>query len=271
MKTKTIKSVILLMAVYLFAKPAAAQFAYFHVGGGYGFPSSTQNIDGLSNYTQNSNSISAEQINLSFGKGINLNGAFGYMFTDYVGAELGVNYLMSSSWQSKQTYGSDFEEIKMDANMLRINPTVVLQGESSTITPYIKVGMLLGFGTIERVNTDKSTFGLLEDTYEYTGGMGIGFNAALGANFEIGDNMFLFGEFAFTNMSYGPSKGSLTKTTIDGKDMLSTYNTSEKEYQFLDNYSQKGAQNDNEPTKSLKNYYSFGSVGLNIGFKMTFN
>jgi hypothetical protein len=193
------------------------------------------------------------------------------MFTDYVGAELGVNYLMSSSWQSKQTYGSDLVEIKMDANMLRINPTVVLQAESSTITPYIKVGMLLGFGTITSVNTDKSTFGLLEDTYEYKGGMGLGFNAALGANFEIGDNMFLFGEFAFTNMSYGPSKGSLTKTTIDGKDMLSTYTTSEKEYQFVDSYSQTGAQNDNEPTKFLKDYYSFGSVGLNIGFKMTFN
>jgi outer membrane protein W len=260
------------MAVYLFIKPVAAQFAFFHVGGGYGFPSSTQNLSDLSNYTQNGNTISREQINLSFGKGIYLNGAVGYMFNDNIGAELGVNYLMSSSWQSKQTNGSYYYEQKMDANMLRINPMVVLQGESSAITPYIKVGMLLGFGTIEMVATDNNTWGLDEEAYEFTGGMGIGYNAALGANFEIGDNMFLFGEFAITNMSYGPSKGSLTKSTNDGVDVLSNLNTSEKEFEYLDNYSEpRIPPKDNEPTKSLKNYYSFGSIGLNIGFKMTFN
>jgi hypothetical protein len=280
MKTKNIKTLILLITVYFMSKPLTAQYAYFHLGGGYGLPSSPVNFDGLSNSTDDGTTVTNEQIKLSLGKGINLNGAFGYMFNDYFGAELGVNYLMSSAWESKSTTtdgpnNSAITVNTIDASMTRINPMFILQSESSAITPYAKLGMMIGFGTIKNtINLTDDNFGnaiKLEGEYEMSGGIGIGFNAALGANFEIGDNMFLFGELAFVNMSYSPTKGEITKYNANGNDLLSDMDVSDKKVEFVDSYELNGPQPSTEPSKELKNKNPFGSVGLNIGFKMTFN
>ena len=67
MKTKNIKTLILLITVYFMSKPLTAQYAYFHLGGGYGLPSSPVNFDGLSNSTDDGTTVTNEQIKLSFG------------------------------------------------------------------------------------------------------------------------------------------------------------------------------------------------------------
>jgi len=280
MKTKNIKTLILLITVYFISKPLTAQYAYFHLGGGYGLPSSPINSEGLSNLTVDASTVTREQVKLSLGKGVNLNGAFGYMFNDNFGAELGVNYLMSSDWEYKSTINngpnaSETEVNTIDASMTRINPMFILQTESSAITPYAKLGMLIGFGSIK--STFRSTeisFGnefKFEAESKLSGGIGIGFNAALGANFEIGDNMYIFGELAIVNMSYSPANGELTKYIVNGSDNLSKLDMSDKKVEFVDSYEQSGTSPSTEPAKVLTEKYPFGSIGLNIGFKMTFN
>lgn len=280
MKNKNIKNLILLISVYFISKPLTAQYAYFHIGGGYGLPSSPINSEGFSNLTDDGNTFTNEQIKLSLGKGINLNGAFGYMFNDNFGAELGVNYLMSSAWEAKSTEisGTSFSDVTVntiDASMTRINPMFVLQSESSTITPYAKLGMVIGFGSIKNtISSTQKSFGnelKIAGEVELSGGIGIGFNAAIGANFEIGDNMFLFGELAFVNMSYSPTNGEFTKFSVNGEDNLSDMDVSDKKVVFVDSYEQSGTQPSTEPSKDLKQKIPFGSVGLNIGFRMTFN
>lgn len=280
MKIKNIKTLILLISVYFISKPLTAQYAYFHAGGGYGLPSSPINFEGFSNTTDDGNTFTNEQVKLSLGKGINFNGAFGYMFNDNFGAELGVNYLMSSTWESKSTISSGtinsgLEVTTIDASMTRINPMFVLQSESSAITPYAKLGMVIGFGSIKNTfNTTENNFGnvtTFESAAKLSGGIGIGFNAALGANFEIGDNMFIFGELAFVNMSYSPANGELTKYIVNGNDNLSKLDVNDKKAVFVDSYEQSGTTPSTEPSKVLTEKYPFGSVGLNIGFRMTFN
>jgi hypothetical protein len=81
MKKNYFKMLFLIFVINLLSAPLLfAQGAYLNINSGYATSMSTQNLSGFENYTFDSYSMKSEQINFSFGKGLNFGADFGYMF-----------------------------------------------------------------------------------------------------------------------------------------------------------------------------------------------
>ena len=279
MKNNSLKSLLVLLCAGLNFSAVIAQGAYFTLGTGYNLPASTQTLDALSfsNETNTVNTTTYEQNYVSLGKGLSAGGAFGYMFNENIGAELGISYLMGSTWECVTAYNSPasggtakFTD-QISSKMTRINPQIVMSMEANKITPYAKVGLLLGMGSMSLMSKSEYIDGTIEQSLLFNGGIATGFTTTIGASYALNDKISLFGDLNFVNMSYSPTKGMITKYTEDGVDLLPSLDPIDKEIQFVDSY----VEDDNiqpsitEPTKALKIKFPFSSAGIHIGLKYT--
>jgi len=279
MKNNSLKSLLVLLCAGLNFSAAIAQGAYFTLGTGYNLPASTQTLDAMSfsNETITDNTTTYKQNYVSLGKGLSAGGAFGYMFNENIGAELGISYLMGSTWECVTAYSSStsggtakFTD-QVSSKMTRINPQIVMSMEANKITPYVKVGLLLGMGSMSVTSNSEYIDGKIEQTLLLNGGIAAGFTTIIGASYALNDKISLFGDLNLVNMSYSPTKGTITKYTEDGVDLLPSFDPIDKEIQFVDSY----VEDDNiqpsitEPAKALKIKFPFSSAGIHIGLKYT--
>lgn len=257
-----------------------AQATYWQFNAGYDTKMSTQNILFNDEYFINvkgyENSYTVEQIDVSFGKGINGGLAFGYMFSDHFGVELGLSYLFGGKTKSTSEYHYDnesgIEELTIHANMFRILPTLVVgAGNWNGINPYAKLGLACGMGSIKLEYYGNEDGDIESIKADFNGGLAIGMSGAFGAGVHISDNLALLCEISMVNMSYAPAKGILTEAVYNGQDELHQMTTSEKEFDFVEQYTHSFSNPppDSQPTEMLKQKYPFGSVGLKIGLSIS--
>ncbi|MDA8714574.1 outer membrane beta-barrel protein [Flavobacteriales bacterium] len=291
------------LVVGLLSSNASAQGAYVNVGAGFGFGDGSMS---------GSNSVSTNDGNTqtavfgSLGSGLNVGAGFGFMFNENFGAELGVNYLIGSEYTNTfdgttTTSGSgggasittnSGGTYSMSANLLRINPSLVVMGGGDKIKPYAKFGVMLGFGTatVSESFTSSSTDGTTTtssegmSTSELSGGIGFGFSGALGASYSLNDKMSLFAEMNMNNMSWAAMSGiRLTDTSTD-TDPSGTTTTNNLDgattFELQTNYVDEITPTSNtfanpnvletSPRDELKEKVGVGSVGINIGLKISF-
>lgn len=289
MKTNYFKQLSIVFAISLFAKTLLAQGPYVYIDPGFNFKMSTQNIDGFHNFTlvsrvdtsgQTSSLNTYEQVNVSLGKGFTIAGAFGYMFSKHIGAELNLSYLIggknkaesSSTYYTPTNVLSNTGKTSLSGSMFRINPTLVLEGGCENFNPYAKFGLLIGIGSILKVQNDDNNGVLYTRKTCLNGGMALGFNAGIGASYRFCENFFLFGELNMVNLSYAPTRGKLIEATYDGEDVLEDMTIREKETEFVKEYSDEYnvPVDTSEPKKELRQKYPFGSFGINVGVKFRF-
>lgn len=252
--------------------------AYAMLSVGYGLGSGSQNITGFTDKNEDTTSISTEdQVNVSLGKGLCIKLGAGYMINGNLGFELGLSYLLGG--KSTATNTSPFSSNKTKtiessfySSMFMINPSVLIASGMEDINPYAKFGMIIGVGSFNyEKNTTADTFVVVQKT-KYSGGVALGFNAALGCTFTVSDNISIFAEFNLLNMSYSPDQSEIIESTSQGKSLLPDYSIKDK----LTNYYETLATTslspipDTEPNQKLKQSYTFGSIGLNIGVKINF-
>ena len=242
---------------------------------------SSQNLSGFENSTfefySNSYSMKSEQINFSFGKGLNFGADFGYMFNKNLGAEIGVSYLIGGKTISTLTQPNNSTEITVSSKMLRINPSLVITSGFEKINPYAKFGLILGSGyVILSSNQEISGFSGQQSNSEsikLSGAIAIGLTSGIGAIYKINDKLSFFGELNMINLSFAPTKGIKTDFRIDGVDMLPSLPTRQKETEYLDSFTETSSNSnpqDSEPSKKLKQKLPFGSFGLNLGLRVNF-
>lgn len=274
MKKIIILSLITVFACILGVKNAVGQGAYVNINAGYSANMSSQNLYYFNFYnsTSTSNSSTSEQVYVSFGKGLNFGGAFGYMFNENIGAELGLSYLLGGKSTAKDDYKDGTTDYTLSSNMLRINPSLVISSGLDGVNPYAKFGLVIGTGSVNYEYEDNDDGDVYRLKMKMDGGLSMGLNAAIGANFTLSDNMSLFGEINMINMSYAPTKGEVTEVTYNGADMLPDMTTSVKEIEFVDSYtySYGNPPPDSEPNKELKQKLPFGNFGLNFGLRIGF-
>lgn len=272
MKNTKLLISIMLFAGITFAGNMHAQGVYMNLNAGYGMKSSAMNMDYFNfyNYTSSTNSSTTEYIGVSLGKGLNVGGAFGYMFNDNVGAELGLNYLLGGKSKATDEYKDGKTEYALSSNMLRINPSFMVATTTGKVNPYAKFGVVIGLGSVKYRVEDNDDGRLTNITSKYSGGIATGLSGAFGANFWMSDMLSIFAELSMINMSYAPSKGELTEIEVDGKDILSTLNTKQKEIEFVKERTQTSTPTpDSQPRVELKQKMPFGSFGLNFGVRIT--
>jgi len=280
---KTLKISALLFAGLLCANTMSAQkgaYAKFNLG--YNFSLNSDNITTESTTTDGV-TLSEKNITGSFGKGLALGGTFGYMFSDNIGAELGLNYLLGGTFESEDkstgtTTGFEYVSTlnqKFSAKMFQINPSIVLSaGKTKGLNPYARFGIVLGMaGKITNEN-DRVQTGLgaytSKSVNELSGGMALGWSAAFGATYNFSEKLGLFGEMNMINMSWAPTSMTVTESTTDGVDNLPTMDVNQKETEFVDEVKSTDNVSNTVASTALKNNFSFSSLGIQIGLRFQF-
>jgi opacity protein-like surface antigen len=274
MKTK-IGITIMVLATTLLSSRIYSQGIYAKINAGYGLNMSSQNIDYFHfiNYTIDTVSSTQEQVKTSLGKGFVCEGAVGYMFNKNIGAEISVSYLLGAKTKTKQTLYGTIRNNSLAANMLSINPSILIACGFEKINPYAKLGLIVGYGKIIYEDDYTSAGGsLVSEKMELSGGIALGLKAGAGVTYNLSEKLSLFGEINMVNLSYSPTKGKLKKSSIDGTDRLPDMKTSEKEVDFVESYTSdtNTPYTNDVPRKELIETYPFGSAGINVGIQFKF-
>ena len=311
--------IIALLSVFIPSAEMHAQDMYVLIGGGYGL-SAAQNVflatedkssytttytttwDGSSYSYQNSSAGTSESKNIkgtgSFGKGLQMQGVFGYMFNEHIGAELGIGYLRGAGISSKNEYSytmvdqyidltnsaNSYTDSETDAQsnegtfsgrMIRFIPSLRISAGSSKVQPYAKAGLVIGMGAKMKY-TEKYSDSFSSSTYSgedevvYSGRISFGFSGAAGVNYKLSDKIGIFAEAGIINQSWAPKRSELTKSTTNGVNNLTGMSTYDKETEYVDSYTQTfGLPNTSKPSQELKFYFPFSSAGINVGVHFT--
>jgi len=268
-----------------------AQGIYISAGGGYGFSAFPQKItsDINSYQTQNTYTQTINNTIGSFASGVNFNATIGYNFSKHISTEIGISYISGNSYTSNgsiiSNYSYPYSTIsgtnKFQASIWRITPAIKIYSEPSDITPYLKAGIVFGFGGVMIANEDETTVftdslnNITTDaqskTIKYTKGYSIGLMAALGVDYNLSNQFGIYCELTFTGQTWAPEHSEITKLTDNGKDQLPGQTIETTQYNYSNNPSSNLYQHDpNQPLEASKTYYPFSDWGINIGIKYNF-
>ncbi|MCX6226595.1 MAG: outer membrane beta-barrel protein, partial [Bacteroidia bacterium] len=230
---------IMVLAASLLSNRTYSQGIYAKINAGYGLNMGSQRINyfNFTNFSIDTVSSTKEQVNTSLGKGFVVEGAVGYMFNKNIGAEIGISYLLGAKTKTNQVLYGTLRNNSLSANMLRLNPSLVISCGFDKINPYARFGLIVGFGKIRYEDDYTSSGGIVvSEKMEFNGGIAWGLTAGAGASFNISKMLALFGEINMVNLSYAPTHGKLTESTFHGTDRLPNLTKNEKEVDFVDSY-----------------------------------
>ncbi|MEO7991665.1 MAG: outer membrane beta-barrel protein [Chryseolinea sp.] len=262
------------LATICFASTVWAQSSYVSFNVGYAMPMNAQSLESIdfTSYTDKGSATTYEEEKVSLGKGLRVSAAFGRMFTPYIGAELGVSYLMGGKSEAIQDGDIYYNKLTLSSNMISATPTIIFSAGLEKINPYAKIGFTVGSGSIKYTSDEDDEGNISENELKLSGGLAMGFNSAIGVTYQLNDKLSLFGELNMVNLSYAPKKGEFVKATSDGVDILPDASVSDKEIDFVDSYTYdyQNPPSDDVPRQELKQYFSYGSIGINFGLKISF-
>lgn len=295
----------LLVALFL-GLNLSGQGLYFEINAGYGFPSIGTNgvpyyggysLLGNSSYVSmynydnfmNTTTTTGESLGYSYGKGLNFRINAGYDFNKFIGGEIGFAYMLGSSMEvsSYDSYGDvsggtivdlvvfdNSYEVK--GKMFQIVPAIVVSPGFDKFNPYVKFGVIVGFGSYaidwkqvhSATNEPTET---REQTFEFSKGVSVGLSSSLGVQYKFSVATCLFLEANFSNVSYSPKKGELTKSTENGINELPMLTTRDKNIEFVKEFTETRVNynpDENKPRQELKYSVPFSTIGVNLGVRI---
>lgn len=260
-----------------------SQGFFTELSGGYSFMLAPQEIGTNESFLLTDSEIKEEyeSIKGSYGQGMNFGLKLGYMINSNFGFDLNTSYLISSKFESSysekynSTWMGNYEESRdrlVQAKMLRFNPSFIMAMGNEKIAPFTKIGVVFGIGSAEQnVEYNNSDGDVNKYTTVVNGGLSIGASAEIGLKLKLTEKLSFVGAVNFLAMNYAPKKGEYTAYTENGVNVLDLMETSEREVEFVDGYSISSSDpdNSNQPSKELKMYLPFSSIGLNIGIRFS--
>ncbi|MEY3418227.1 MAG: hypothetical protein RL711_1305 [Bacteroidota bacterium] len=252
---------------------------YLNTNLGYNLP-----LGGSSEITQTASSFSLNS--LSYGKGGDIAAGLGFYFNKYIAVEfnLGKQYGASQSFNSSDQYTDTVnglaQQVTIRANtaysadILKINPNIVLRYPGKFISPYMKFGTIIGLSTRQEIqNYDHQLYGNFIWTYKDISGSGIGLTSSIGVEKMVYQGLgFLFVEMNYVALNQTYESGSMTSATLDGTNILGGYSVASKEYIYVDTIDKNYTiTNTNVPRQELKKLFNCNSIGFKFGVKFIIN
>lgn len=257
--------------IFLFSINSFSQKLYTDISGGYNFILGEQNLTSF-NFNQYFVIISPtirQKVDVSLGKGVNLDLSVGYNFKSNYSIEINSSYLFGAAITGTSEFGTgNVITRSIKSNMFRLNPCFVITAANEKISPYMKIGAIFGFGKINFIQRDdlgETTLVLYNN--EFSGGWSFGMNAGLGLNYSINKSISFFGEANFVTMSYAPSRGNVVEYISQGEDKLNDLDLGQREFEFADEV-ESIVYDPDTPTKTLKHSFPFGSIGIKAGLRI---
>ncbi|MEI6815991.1 MAG: hypothetical protein WCL14_05230 [Bacteroidota bacterium] len=299
-KQKNKLSLFTVLTIVMISINSYGQGIYFCLGSGYGFSAFPQLI--TNTWTENENGNTSQSTDNpvfgSYSNGFNFNAIIGYdfskhgyNFSKHFSTEIGISFINGSTYestgdwtihatQSNPTTSNVLIKNKLQASIWRIAPTIKWYTETTTFTPYIKIGFIIGLGGKIKVDYDRTdtwTDSLNITSKEttntsrsYTKGFSFGLSSALGVDYFLSKQFGLYVEFNFTGQSWAPEHSEYIKYLNNDKDILNSLPINER----YANYSNKGIFNSptdhTQPSEYEKEYYPFSDWGFKIGVKYNF-
>lgn len=167
---------------------------------------------------------------------------------------------------------------KYTGGALFLNPALVFRSETGKIRPYMKLGALLMFSTFDgEVTISESTNfpDIIQPysanhKYEFDTDPSWGADFGLGASLSLAEGFSAFGEIDFQYIRTWPTKRRVVEYTELGTDKLSTLTVSERETEYVDEYTTNWDDNPDQPSKDLKSSVTFNSLSINAGIIYNF-
>lgn len=235
-------------------------------------------------------SARVKSLNGTLGAGFKGNITAGYMFNNYIGAEVGFNYFSGydktiGKLTSPQIQSEEVAYLKG----LDIVPAIYLTPGFSKLNPYARIGLIIPTAGKLHIETNvNQTNGGGEGTdihvnalSEVESKFSVGFVGALGVTYPIGPKWQVFGEVEFKNLSIKSKSAEIvdyrTTAVTDGQavlvpgQQLADLPVNEKKFIFTDEFTQgPGEPDPNSPRRIPTQYVNVGGIGVNVGIRYSF-
>ncbi len=232
------------------------------------------------NYERVESIATFDQNFISLGQGLNIKGAIGTEVSETLALEVDFGFLMGDRIEATQTskvtivgilYNSE-QHFAYQANMFQIVPMLVMNSDIGFANLFLKFGPVVNLGGAKISYFSNINGQTTDQEVKLTGGISLGMSSALGASYDLAENMSLFAELQVMSLSYSPAKAEIVKFEVNGTDNLSNLDVEDKEFIFHRTYEQDLSVNhpNDEPTDLLKVRFPMSNIGLNIGVRMSF-
>ena len=160
----------LLLVILFFAGcfSAQAQGLFVRLGGGYNMPlvGDRMGLNTTTNVTGTFASSTSEVVYGNYGQSLNFGLRIGYMFSEHLGADLGLNYHLGTKVKiednavqevgSSKTVKNDLAEAS--ANAFIMTPSFILSlSQENKIVPYVRVGVAIGIPSLTATTSSVTT------------------------------------------------------------------------------------------------------------------
>lgn len=273
------KSLFLLVSLFLLGLSTQAQM-YFRLGGGYALPTAKETVgyNYVENYDGNSGTYTStsEGVTASYGAGVNINVGAGYMFSKFLGVDLGFNYLMGKTFTANDTYTSNgitYNDDKTETNSKAffIAPAFVLSAGEGSKIPYARFGFIAGMPVVEGEESsyDYYASSTTITKWEMKKGASFGFQGAVGMNWMLSNNIKLSTEVNFVSMQFSPDEKVVTSYTYNGQDIMDQLNEYQKKTIYKDVIDNVGEPPVDQPRQENRINLPFSSVSFQVGLVYT--
>lgn len=301
------KQLLFLLAICLgFTNSTEAQKFYVRGGVGFGI-ATTPDIFVYRNLERDADQggifVKETSISGTFGSGPTFRLGAGYMITEYFGIDLEFYYLHGM----KQDFGSISYPTVSDERrtgrtmQARMTPSLIVKAPGEKFAPYAKFGIVLPFVGKQFLETEREdlrtdpSYMVYKQTVEIDGAFSIGFESAIGLQYNINEKLAVYAEFMYTGLRVKASKGEIVLDQTyneDGSlktDILEGTPVAFKEFIFVDEITPEtninsiataslGMQHtinaanfkSDEPLEVPAQNSNYSAIGLNLGVKYGF-
>lgn len=221
-----------------------------------------------------STSFTRSNIYGSMGNGLNFGLLPGYMFTENIGFDLGINYFSGAEQIQYEEIDQPFDYERLTtkrASQLRIMPNVIVESSGNTLSLYAKAGLVLPLAQkIVITDREDDNGDILEETMLVKSKLSLGTSGTVGVNFNLTSQLSLFGELQGMLLKTKRSTMSTQTLTYNGQDIKDLQDKSYLEQEYVEELSSNDNTNPDVPEKRLVEQTNFGTVIFNFGLKFNF-
>lgn len=265
----------LAFSLCLLSTSSQAQKFYANLHAGYHFAVGGS-LDDYYNATASSLSVTYTHKKMSHGTSLQSGLSIGYQLMKNIGIELGFSKAFQNQVVFKRSIkpawqGYYFDEFIRSYSSYFITPAIVVRSGYEKVNVYSKFGLVVLKGKSNTVYKENNNGFLSEIDYETKGISGLGLHGALGASIRLHKSVDLQLEINTSNVSGSPKSQTITRRIEDGEDLLPEMTVSEKETEYVKEFTITQSDPDpTQPAKRLKVYIPYNNIGFRLGFVYKF-
>lgn len=204
-------------------------------------------------------------VNWSFGGGLVPQLGVGCKLNQWLDAELNLSYLFSNNltWQSQDS--ATVHTFSEHARGFLISPQVVLNSPEicTRLQPFGRFGFTISPGTTIRQQDDAVAPNMVKRIVnEYKTRVALGCQASIGCHIELSRSLVLDAGLEGMILTPALKSGRITEYTVNGTDLLPTFDPAYVSWKFADSKPVNATNNDRLTAKR-----PYSSVGFVVGMR----